>query len=215
MTLEDQIKRDGYRLQAEILPIDPVMPDEDDDNGDEKRPAEPRRREVLFYSGATVDRFDFWSGESWRLRFDMDSADLSTLQAGSAPVLNGHKLDESEYVLGIVENARKADDGFRATLRFSNREDVNGIWQDIEDGILRSVSMGVQIGELVIESRPGAEIKEYLARKWKPYEISIVPIGADPGAKILQSLTAAGSADEQMAKYKLALKQRRLRVLGK
>jgi len=173
MTFEDQIKRDGYRLQAEILPIDPVMPDEDDDNGEEKRPVKPRRREVLFYSGATVDRFDFWSGESWRLRFDMDSADLSTLQAGSAPVLDGHKLDESEYVLGIVENARKADDGFRATLRFSNREDVNGIWQDIEDGILRSVSMGVQIGELVIESRPGAEIKEYLARKWKPYEISI------------------------------------------
>ena len=215
MTLEDQIKRDGYRLQAEILPIDPVMPDEDDDNREEKRQTEPRRREVLFYSGATVDRFDFWSGESWRLRFDMNSADLSTLQAGSAPVLDGHKLDESEYVLGIVENARKAEDGFRATLRFSNREDVNGIWQDIEDGILRSVSMGVQIGELVIESRPGAEIKEYLARKWKPYEISIVPIGADPGAKILQSLTAAGSADEQMAKYKLALKQRRLRVLGK
>jgi len=215
MTLEDQIKRDGYRLQAEILPIDPVMPDEDDDNGEEKRQTKPRRREVLFYSGATVDRFDFWSGESWRLRFDMDSADLSTLQAGSAPVLDGHKLDESEYVLGIVENARRAEDGFRATLRFSNRADVNGIWQDIEDGILRSVSMGVQIGELVIESRPGAEIKEYLARKWKPYEISIVPIGADQGAKILQSLTAAGSADEQMAKYKLALKQRRLRVLGK
>jgi len=215
MKLEDQIKRDGYRLQAEILPIDPVMPDEDDDNGEEKRQTKPRRREVLFYSGATVDRFDFWSGESWRLRFDMDSADLLTLQAGSAPVLDGHKLDESEYVLGIVENARRAEDGFRATLRFSNRADVNGIWQDIEDGILRSVSMGVQIGELVIESRPGAEIKEYLARKWKPYEISIVPIGADPGAKILQSLTAAGSADEQMAKYKLALKQRRLRVLGK
>lgn len=215
MTLEDQIKRDGYRLQAEILPIDPVMPDEDDDKGSEKRTTKPRRREVLFYSGATVDRFDSWSGESWRLRFDMDSADLSTLQAGSAPVLDGHQSNESEYVLGIVENARKADDGFRATLRFSNREDVNGIWQDIEDGILRSVSMGVQIGELVVQSRPGAEIKEYLARKWKPYEISIVPIGADPGAKILQSLTAAGSADEQMAKYQLALKQRRLRVLGK
>ncbi|NBW17400.1 MAG: hypothetical protein EBR82_56410 [Caulobacteraceae bacterium] len=169
---------------------------------------------MLFYSGATVDRFDMWSGEMRQLRFDMDSADLSALQAG-APVLDGHQVAETEYVIGVVESARKADDGFRATLRFSNREDVNGLWQDIEDGILRNVSMGVQIGELVLESRPGAEVKQYLARKWKPYEISVVPIGADPNAKILStSLTAAPGADQQRAQYELALRQRRWRVLG-
>jgi len=195
-------------LHAELLRL-PDMPD------DSPEEVKPRRREVLFYSGATVDRFDMWSGEAWQLRFDMDSADLSALAAG-APVLDGHQLAETEYVIGVVESARKADDGFRATLRFSNREDVNGIWQDIEDGILRNVSMGVQIGELVLESRPGAEMKQYLAKKWRPYEISVVAIGADPNAKILStSLTAAPSADQQKAQYELALRQRRWRVLGK
>ena len=191
------------------------MPEPEDDE-DEKPDAEgPRRREVLFYSGATVERFDFFTGESWKLRFDMDSADLSALSAG-APVLDGHMTHETEYVIGVVESARRADDGYRAVLRFSNREDVNGLWQDIQDGILRNVSMGVQIGELVVESKPGAEVKQYLARKWKPYEISIVPIGADPKAKILStSLTAAPGADQQRAQYELALRMRRWRVLGK
>ena len=198
-------------LHAELLAL-PEMPEDAPEDAPEE--TKPRRREVLFYSGATVDRFDMWSGEMRQLRFDMDSADLSALQAG-APVLDGHQVAETEYVIGVVESARKADDGFRATLRFSNREDVNGLWQDIEDGILRNVSMGVQIGELVLESRPGAEVKQYLARKWKPYEISVVAIGADPNAKILStSLTAAPSADQQRAQYELALRQRRWRVLG-
>lgn len=190
------------------------MPAPEDDE-DEPKVEGPRRREVLFYSGATVERFDFFTGESWKLRFDMDSADLSALSAG-APVLDGHQIDETEYVIGVVESARRADDGYRAVLRFSNREDVNGTWQDIQDGILRNVSMGVQIGELVVESKPGADVKQYLAKKWKPYEISVVPIGADPNAKILStSLTAAPSADQQRAQYELALRMRRWRVLGK
>lgn len=190
------------------------MPTPEDDE-EEPKSEGPRRREVLFYSGATVERFDFFTGESWKLRFDMDSADLTALSAG-APVLDGHMTHETEYVIGVVESARRADDGFRAVLRFSNREDVNGLWQDIQDGILRNVSMGVQIGELVVESRPGADVKQYLAKKWRPYEISVVPIGADPNAKILStSLTAAPSADQQRAQYELALRMRRWRVLGK
>lgn len=198
-------------LHAELLALPEMLEDAPEDAPEETK---PRRREVLFYSGATVDRFDMWSGEMRQLRFDMDSADLSALQAG-APVLDGHQVAETEYVIGVVESARKADDGFRATLRFSNREDVNGLWQDIEDGILRNVSMGVQIGELVLESSPGAEVKQYLARKWKPYEISVVAIGADPNAKILStSLKAAPGADQQRAQYELALRQRRWRVLG-
>lgn len=201
----------NLRLAAQMLA---PMPTPEDD-GEEPKPEGPRRREVLFYSGATVERYDWFSGESWKLRFDMDSADLSAL-TGGAPVLDGHQQGETEYVIGVVESARRADDGFHAVLRFSNREDVNGLWQDIEDGILKNVSMGVQIGELVIESRPGAEVKQYLARNWKPYEISVVPIGADPNAKILStSLTAAPGADQQRAQYELALRQRRWRVLGK
>jgi len=197
------------QLAGQLLAPVP-MPDDDQ----EPKVEGPRRREVLFYSGATVERFDFSTGESWLLRFDMDSADLSAL-TNSAPVLDGHQSHETEYVVGVVESARRADDGFRAVLRFSNREDVNGLWQDVQDGILRNVSMGVQIGELVVESRPGATVKQYLAKKWKPYEISVVPIGADPNAKILSmSLTAAPSADQQRAQYELALRMRRWRVLG-
>ena len=131
-------------------------------------------------------------------------------------MLDNHQTEEVANVLGSVMSATRRADGFHAQLLFSNREDVDGIWQDIEDGILRNVSMGVEIGELILESRPGAEIRQFVARNWRPYEISVVPIGADPKAKILStSLTAAPSADQQRAQYELALRMRRWRVLGK
>lgn len=197
------------------MPATPENPPED--MPDVEKPPAPRRRDVLFYSGATVDRQDKNSGAAWQLRFDMDSADLSGFaEEKNAPVLDNHQTEEISNVLGRVISATRRPDGFHAQLLFSNREDVDGVWQDIEDGILRNVSMGVEIGELVLESRPGSQIRQFVARNWKPYEISVVPIGADPNAKILStSLTAAPGADQQRAQYELALRMRRWRVLGK
>lgn len=144
-----------------------------------------RRRDVLFYSGAKVPRFDWWSGEEYDLSFAMDGADLSRLKA-DAPVLNGHSSYQAGDVLGVVENPRKTARGYEATMRFSAREDVDGIIQDIKDGILRNVSMGVAINKIVLkEEDKKAKRKHYMATEWTPFEISVVPIGADPGAKFL------------------------------
>lgn len=70
-----------------------------------------------------------------------------------------------------------------------------------------------------------------MATDWKPFEISVVPIGADPGAKFLSrdgrlerlraiDLSAPGAASdaedsERKARVALAIKQRRFRVLGR
>lgn len=110
-------------------------------------PVEDFIREVVFYSGAKVERYDWWTGENYDLSFDMNGADLSALNA-DAPVLNGHEQEEAEDVIGVVQSASKDKRGYVATLRFSNREDVAGIRQDIADGILRNVSMGVSIQAL-------------------------------------------------------------------
>jgi len=188
-----------------------------------------RTKEVLFYSGARVERFDWWEGEFYELSFDMESADLSLLSG--APVLNGHKTEQAENVIGVIESARRTDRGYQAMLKFSEADDVLPIWQRVEEGTLRNVSMGVKIDRLeLVDDGRKSKRKHYMAKGWTPYEISVVPIGADPGAKFLAAdprldkLRAAidisaesGAASEAVdrARYELALRDRRWRVLGR
>ena len=195
-------------------------------------PADDFIREAVFYSGAKVERYDWWTGETYDLSFSMAGADLSTLNSGTAPVLNGHESSEAEDVIGVNEKAYQDARGFVTRMRFSNREDVAGIKQDIADGILCNVSMGVSIQALDLVSKPEEKRKHYMATKWRPFEVSVVPIGADPGARFLaadprlEKLRAnefsahSGSpttADEGELKARqvLALKARRWRVLGR
>jgi hypothetical protein len=196
---------------AELL----QMPEE----GDKVELPGKRKRDVLFYSGAKVERVDFWTGDVYDLSFAMDGGDLT--QLAGKPVLDGHQQHEVDYVLGVVESPRRTRRGYEATLRFSDREDVAPVWQDIEDGILTSVSMGVQIVEMTQAPDSTVNRPHLLASRWKPFEISIVPIGADPGAKFLSAslsaakrISAAPSAEENHARHELALRERRWRVLG-
>jgi hypothetical protein len=204
-------------LLSSLRPADLLqMPEE----GDKVELPGKRKRDVLFYSGAKVERVDMWSGDMYDLSFSMDGGDVT--QLAGKPVLDGHQQHEVDYVLGVVENPRRTRRGYEATLRFSDREDVASVWQDIEDGILTSVSMGVQIVEMT--QAPDSTVKRphLLASKWRPFEISIVPIGADPGAKFLSAslsaakrISTAPSAAENHARHELALRERRWRVFGR
>lgn len=193
---------------------------------------EGRRREVLFYSGAKVERFDWFTGEMYDLSFDMESANLSKLTSG-APVLDGHSSWSTSDVIGIVEGAEKGKAGYTASLRFSDAPEVDSTWLKIDEGILNAVSMGVKIEKLILkEDDKKAKRKHYVAMGWTPFEISVVPIGADPGAKFLSMdprlerlraiedsvLTGAASEaenSEAKARAELAIRQRRFRVFGR
>jgi len=189
-----------------------------------------RTREVIFYTGAKVERYDWYSDEWYDLSFDMETADLSEIVG--APVLNGHMTYQAQSVIGVVESARRTDAGYQAVLRFSEAADVDDIWQRIAEGTLRNVSMGVKFErpELVDDGKKSGR-KHRMAKNWTPYEISVVPLGADPGAKFLaadmrlEKLRAAatkisaesGAASEAVdrARHELALRNRRWRVLGR
>lgn len=193
--------------------------------------ADGRRREAVFYSGAKVERFDWWTGEMYDLSFDMGGADLSALRAG-APVLDGHSSYSTSTVLGSIESAERKDVGYVAVMKFSDAESVDDAWTKIEDGTIKAVSMGVKIGKLVLqEDDKKAKRKHYMATTWTPYEVSVVPIGADPGARFLSmdprlerlramessaSSVAAREAEDRDARARilLGIKERRLRVLG-
>ena len=84
--------------------------------------------------------------------------------------------------IGVIERAWiESKRGF-AEIRFSKRssEDIEGIWQDVKDGILRNVSVAYKIlkRELIEQREDKPDI--YRVTEWEPHEVSLVDIPADP-----------------------------------
>lgn len=155
--------------------------------------AEERTVEATFYTGAEVIRSPLFA-DPFLLSFSLKrgAARLGRLNGG-APVLDSHdRYSGVGSVLGKVESARVDEKlGGVATLRFSKRPELDGIWQDIQDGILANLSMGAVVHELEeLEADEATGLKRFLATDWEPQEISLLAVGADPGARIQLSETA-------------------------
>ncbi|MDE1007526.1 MAG: HK97 family phage prohead protease, partial [Paraburkholderia fungorum] len=163
-------------LQTRLMPVSSVN-------------AENRTADVTWTTGAQVVRYDWMRDRSYleELSTDAGSVRMDRLQSGNAPVLNNHdRWSGLDSVLGVIASAdvdsRSATGS--ATLRFSKRQDVEPYFQDVQDGILRNVSVGY-ITYRVDMIPPGQEGNDqwiYRAIDWEPYEISVVAIPADAGS---------------------------------
>jgi len=144
-----------------------------------------RTVEIVWTSGATVRRNRlFQDAIDEELSVDPDAVRLERLNAG-APFLNTHRAGSLESVLGVVEaGSARIENGLgTATIRFSERAEVEPVFRDIAAGIIRNVSVGYRVHRYDIEKRDGAP-ELWRAIDWEPLEISAVPIGADPGAQV-------------------------------
>ncbi|MEX2648153.1 MAG: prohead protease/major capsid protein fusion protein [Alphaproteobacteria bacterium] len=149
--------------------------------------AEARTVEVVWTTGASVRRRRYDFRRDRVVEYDeilvvsAEAVDLSRLENG-APVLNTHGQYDLADVIGVVEKAWLAGGEGRATLRFSDREDVEPIFRDVEAGIIRNVSVGYQVRRVEITEAANGDPDEYRVVDWLPMEISLVPIGADAAA---------------------------------
>jgi hypothetical protein len=157
--------------------------------------AAARTIEMVWSTGAPVRRRDLFTGRRYDevLSLDPRHVDLSRLNAG-APLLNAHGVHTLHGVLGVVERAwiARAGDAFegRALVRFSEREDVEPLWQDIRAGIIRSVSVGYAVRAYEVIEQDGSasadaggvKVPLWRAIDWQPLELSAVPIAADQAA---------------------------------
>jgi hypothetical protein len=134
---------------------------------------------LAWYTGATVKR-QSWDGPyNLTLSMKPEHVQMERLQSGKAPLLDSHSDWSLKDLIGIIEKASL--DG-SARVRFSNRPEVDPIWQDVQDGIIRNASVGAAIHKLKETTKEGDAMKSYLAVDWEPLEVSLVPIGADPNA---------------------------------
>jgi len=147
-----------------------------------------RTVEVVVYSGAKITQ-NGWEGRTlWTLSTDPKAVRLQRLNDG-APLLNAHDNHNIQNVLGVVDKAWLDNGSAKATIRFSKRIDVEPVWQDVQNGIIRNISMGLWIHQSQDITPAGASTREFLAADWEPFEVSLVPVGADPGAVVLSAET--------------------------
>jgi HK97 family phage prohead protease len=148
---------------------------------------ESRIVELSFSSEFPVTRSSFF-GEAWVevLGHDAREVDLSRLKNG-APVLFNHDSRSRGAHIGVVESATIKDGKGTAKIRLSSRPEIDSIFTDIKDGILRNVSVGYQITErtLVKQNQDGPD--EFRVTGWTPMEISLVTVPADPDVGVNRS----------------------------
>lgn len=109
---------------------------------------------------------------------------MGVLRGGNAPVLDTHNSWSARSVLGRVTEARVERGKGVATLKFSAADDVAGIWQRVEDGSLRSISVGYRVYRYEQIIDPATDGTVHRAVDWEPYEISVVPIPVDSAATV-------------------------------
>lgn len=150
---------------------------------------EKRTVEVVWTTGARVLR-GFWEPYWEELSLDPKHVRMERLNNG-APFLDSHaSYDGAGSVVGVVESAQLGKDGGTATIRFAKAEDdpkADAIFRKVKDGILQNVSVGYRIHKLektgeVVNEGTKEEAPVLRAVDWEPYEISVVPMGADDGA---------------------------------
>jgi hypothetical protein len=145
--------------------------------------AQARTVEVIWSAGARVRRASFF-GEPYDEELSLDPAHvrLERLNAG-APFLKVHELGALDAVIGsVVPGSARLENGRGiALVRISERDDVEPIWRDIQAGHIRAVSIGYQVHRFEV-SKPDGGRELWRAVDWTPFEVSAVPVGADPAA---------------------------------
>ena len=138
---------------------------------------ENRSVSVSFSSEEPVERF--FGNEV--LDHNESSIRLGRLRS-NGPLLLEH---DPTNQIGAIDNVEIGPDKIgRANVRFSKSTKAQEIFQDVQDGIRKSISVGYQIHQM---EKEGDEGNTFRATDWEPLEISLVSIPADTSVGVGRS----------------------------
>ncbi|NBW62881.1 MAG: hypothetical protein EBR33_06840 [Synechococcaceae bacterium WB4_1_0192] len=143
---------------------------------------EERTVELVWSTGAQVKRAS-WSRGDYIEELSMapGAVRLDRLNKGG-PLLDAHDSFSLRSQIGVVQRAWLDGNEGRALVKFSRRDDVEPIFQDVQDGIYRNVSVGYKVHKTERDETGAVPVER--AVDWEPYELSLVPIPADAGAQV-------------------------------
>lgn len=170
-----KVKIPGRLLRAGEFTLDGPPPDPDApgaQDGDE-------RRVTLAFSSEEAVAREF-EGENFLevLGHADGEADLSRLDSGRAPLLVDH-VQNVDSQIGVVERAWIEGGRGRAVVRFGKSARAQEILDRVRDGELSGVSVGYEITALNRDGA-GTDGLPILRANWRPYEITLCPVPADP-----------------------------------
>ena len=150
---------------------------------------ESRTAEVVFSSGADVERIDPWTGSTYteRLVISDKAISLARLRRG-APVLDSHDRSSVRNQIGVVQDAWVSAGRGHARIQFSKR--AQDLLDDVADGVIRNVSIGYTQDAVRKQKRDGKP-ELYEVTRWTPFEVSLVTVPADAAAQVRHANTHA------------------------
>lgn len=160
---------------------------------------------MVFAAGASVLRYDWARDRRYNevLVVEEGAIRMARLERG-ASLLNSHNSWNLSAVLGVVQNPAIVNGQGECDVSFSRREEVAGYVQDVEDGVIRSVSVGYVRHriEMVAPTEDGG-LWTYRVIDWEPFEVSLVPIPADMDAQVLRGAGAEAPEGAEQAERHL------------
>ncbi|MGJ0507401.1 MAG: HK97 family phage prohead protease [Methylocystis sp.] len=155
-----------------------------------------RTVDVVMSTGAAVKRSDWLDGDFIEvLEISSNAIRMDRLNAG-APLLDSHNYwTGTEAILGAVVpgSARIERGSLWGKVKFSRSEAGERAWQDVRDGVLRSVSVGYLTHKYEVDDTTSPPTRR--ATDWEVFELSAVAIPADASAgfRALQPIGAQPS----------------------
>ena len=148
--------------------------------------APPARFELVFTAGAPVRRYDWANGRYYmeQLEVSASAINMDRLQRG-APLLNSHSAWNLEDQIGVCDQPKISNGEGTVQSQLSRRDSVRGIVQDLEDGVVRNVSVGYvrDAMEMVAPAEQNG-MWIYRVTRWTPMEVSLTPIPADMDCQV-------------------------------
>lgn len=155
--------------------------------------ADTRTAELAFSSEAPYERW--WGIEV--LDNTPGAVRLGRLTSGG-PLLMDHDTRDQ---VGVIESVRiDADRVGRAVVRFGKSARAEEVWQDVQDGIRRNVSVGYTIHKATLVETSDTGLDTYRVTDWEPLEISLVSVPADASVGIGRSAADGGDNPIQILK---------------
>ena len=144
------------------------------------------RFELVFTTGAPVRRYDWFRERYYMERLEVSAEAINTERlVRGAPLLNSHMAWRLEDQIGVCDQPSISNGQGIVQSQLSRRESVAGIVQDLEDRVIRNVSVGYVRD--AIEMDPPLDpsgMWTYRVVRWTPMEVSLTPIPADMDSQV-------------------------------
>lgn len=141
----------------------------------------------------------------------LDPNGMDTTHLVGAPLLNGHRSGSATDVIGHIVSHRMEGGNLIVVVRLVDTPDVEPFAARLAGGAIRDVSIGYRIDKSTRTTDPKTGSAILTATHWTPFEVSLVPIGADPGAKIRsekmpQNILEQQTQDDDTAQTRAAIR---------